>query len=345
MRFITAIALLVVCAYATEQSPEVHNERGAELHRRGKYAEAEVEHRAAVATYEARGDTKSEGYAAAASNLAATLQALGKEAESRTILTRVLALEPILADSLVIAQASNNLAILSHSERDFGRAISLLRRAITNKSVLAEMRSGMLHNLGAIYFESGQFRKARESFEQSMRDFPPKPASLNYLARLAARDRDHARAQWLLEQALEMQRKALGDTHPFVGVALSDIGELQRDRKMYAAAAESFERALSILQDSDGIHAASVFYHFGELRRMEGRDAEALQLYERAIGILTRACGPRHVRLAVIYKRAAQTTRRKTQAKEYTQLADVIERSRPDYTRHTVDASAFVKTK
>jgi tetratricopeptide (TPR) repeat protein len=272
------------------------------------------------------------------------LQSQGKAAEARTALMRTLALEPTLGDHEVIVYALNNLAFAHHAEREFPQAIALLRRAIARKSATPQVRSAMLHNLGSIYLELGQLRKARESFEQCLREAPPRPATLNYLARLAAKEDDYSRAQSLLEQALDTQRKALGETHPLVGLAWSDIAELQRDRKHYAASAETFQRALAILEGQE-LHTAGVLYHFGELRRMQGSDTEALALYERAIGILTRAYGPGHARLAIIYKRAAQGARRKDQAKEYMRLARTIEQSRPDYTRHTVDASAFVETK
>src|SRR5687768_15658680 len=128
MRLITAIALLVVCAYAAEQSPEGHDERGIALHRDGKYAAAEQEHRKAIELHEAAGDTRSAGYAGSLNNLAATLQSQGKAAEARTALMRTLALEPTLGDHEVIVYALNNLAFAHHAEREFPQAIALLRR-------------------------------------------------------------------------------------------------------------------------------------------------------------------------------------------------------------------------
>jgi tetratricopeptide (TPR) repeat protein len=355
------IIAVVVCAYAAQTVPpdEQLNQQGIAYFRQAKYVEAEQAYRKALELYRAVTPANAPGYGTLLNNLSAALEAQGRIVEARQVAEECLALEPRLGEKRdpVIAHALNRLALIHRTEREYTRAISLLQRALTISKANSGVRAATLHNLGAAYFEIGQKRKAESLLEESVAmyreggDHSQIPATLTYLANLAADRGDDARAESLLGQALDMRRSQFGDTHPHVALTLCDIGQLQRQAKQYGMSAEKFQQALDIAESAfgkDHIFLAPVLFNFGETRRLQGRHTEALALFERSIQILQQHYGPEHARLGVVYRAAAESSaklKRKEKAKSYTARAQTIISRIPDYEKHTIDMSAFLPQK
>ena len=158
-------------------------------------------------------------------------------------------------------------------------------------------------------------------------------------------------AKELLTEALQIRRASSGPSHPSVAIGLADLGEYHFKQGEYDKAAEMLESALDVVAatvGSDHLYGAPIVYHLGETRRMQGRHEEALALYNRSIAVVEKAYGPSHSRLSIVYRSAATSAaalKRKTEAKSFTQRAAAIERTQVDFTRHTVDVSAFIPRK
>jgi tetratricopeptide (TPR) repeat protein len=363
MRRSTVIALkLFVCAFAAwadpADAPVDHNKVGIGLFDQAKYAEAEQEHRKAIEIYRRLGAPGVSRYAASLSNLAAAVQAQGKTAEARQALEETLTLEPKLGEhrAQIIPNVLNALALMHHLENELPQALNLLQRALAMTPGAGETRAATLHNLAAVYFDMGRRRDAEEFFEQSVAmnkargDKDSLPPAYTYLARLAGQRGDIARAESLMQQALEI-RGELSPGHPVLAGTLGDVGELQKDTGKYDKAIESFQQALAILESQlgmDHMYAAPILFQYGDTLRLQGKDEEALALFMRTITILERAFGPDHARLATVYRSAAASStklKRKKEAKDYTKRAKAIMSRRVDYQRHTVDVSSFLPSK
>jgi tetratricopeptide (TPR) repeat protein len=359
MRAVYAVILAVVCLEPVlADTPQELNSRGVEFFRQGKYAESEKAYREALESYKSAPIRDVNGYAATLNNLAGTLQTDGKVAEAKVLLTEVVSLDSqIKGEDDIVTHALNNLALLHQAQGEYPKTIGLLQRALERSSVVSATRAGTLHNLAAAYLDLGQTKKAGELFEASLRmnsqvgAVRETPPTLAFLALLAARAKDTDRAFILLDRALRLRREIYGPTHPLVALSLNDIAELYTETKRYDDAAAVFEESLAIFKASVGVdhaYAAPVLFHYGESRRRQGRNEEALELFQRAIRIMETTFGPGHLRLGLVYRSAAlaaEKLRLKEDAKNYTARADVLQKGQIPYARHTIDVSSFTTRK
>ena len=171
------------------------------------------------------------------------------------------------------------------------------------------------------------------------------------IAKLAVRNRDYARAESLFQEALELRIQVFGATHPNVALTLCEIAEFQNETKRYDAAIETLERGLRYVEASLGagaIYSAALWFQYGQTKRKQEKHEDALVAYERAIRILQKHYGPEHARLAFVYRAAAASSaklKRKQEAKEYEARALALIQGKVDWSRHTVDVSAFLPSK
>jgi tetratricopeptide (TPR) repeat protein len=354
---------VVVCACASwAQSlteAQEHSALAIKLFRQAKFTEAEREYRLALDYARALGKAGLPEYSIFLANIAAVLQSQGRIKEARQALEECIFLEEHSLPQprgVTLAHALNNLALINQTEAKLTEATRLLKRA-SSLTVDERTRAGTMHNLGAVYFEMGQRKKAEKLFDDAveiyrrlnaMEELSP---ALTFVAKIAAEKGDTARAEVLLQEALELRKKISGPNHPNVALTLADIGEFQLSRKRYDAAIETFERALLMIEESlgpDHIFGVAILFQYAEAKQQLGHHDEALTVYERTIRILQRTYGPDHPRLAGIYRRAAFSSgklKRKQEAKAYEQRANAIARNNVDWQRHTIDVSAFLPGK
>lgn len=95
----------------------------------------------------------------------------GRIADAEEQLGEALALAHELADSLMAARASNNLASLAHMGNRPETALSLYRAALVIYQRIGD-RQGLIetyHNLGIVFRQSGQLEQAEEANENALR--------------------------------------------------------------------------------------------------------------------------------------------------------------------------------
>jgi tetratricopeptide (TPR) repeat protein len=95
----------------------------------------------------------------------------GRVAEAEEQLGEALALAHELADSLMAARVSNNLASLAHMGNRPETALSLYRGALVIYQRIGDRR-GLIetyHNLGIVFRQSGQLEQAEEANENALR--------------------------------------------------------------------------------------------------------------------------------------------------------------------------------
>jgi tetratricopeptide (TPR) repeat protein len=351
---------VVVCACASwAQSlteAQEHSALAIKLFRQAKFTESEREYRVALDYARALGKAGLPEYSIFLTNLAAVLQSQGRIKEARQALEECVSIEEHSLPQprgKTLAHALNNLALIVQTDGKLTAAVRLLKRA-SSLPVDERTRGGTMHNLGAVYFEMGQRKKAEKLFDDAVEIYrrlnsnEELSPALTFVAKIAAEKGDTARAQVLLQEALEIRTRISGPGHPNVALTLADIGEFQLSTKRYDAAIENFERALRIVADSlgaDHIYNVAILFLYAQAQQQLGHHEEALATYERTIRILQRTYGPDHPRLAAIYRHAAISSaklKRKEEAKTYAQRADAIARNTVDWKRHTIDVSAFL---
>jgi tetratricopeptide (TPR) repeat protein len=104
-------------------------------------------------------------------------------------------------------------------------------------------------------------------------------------------------ADSLLQQALTIRKKALGENHPDVAESLNSLASLFRVQGQYGAAEAHYRRALDIREAAFGPEHADVATSLNGLANVlwaQGRFEEAEPNYKRALAIRERVLGPEH---------------------------------------------------
>ena len=108
---------------------------------------------------------------------------------------------------------------------------------------------------------------------------------------------DHARAEPLLRQALEIRKRALGASHPGYAATLGDMADLELARGHYASAEPLYREALEIRKRSQGTSHpgyATALSGLGRLSAARGDYAGAGPLYREALEVRRKAQGASH---------------------------------------------------
>jgi tetratricopeptide (TPR) repeat protein len=155
-------------------------------------------------------------------------------------------------------------------------------------------RADVLANLGGAHWWTGQHRRAREYFEQSLAEHPAPHGRARALARLAVvheRLGDYPAAAACLAEALGLHR-SLRDRHG-EGAQLINLGALHRRLGRLAEAAECQREATSLFAElGDGRLEGYALGNLAVVEALLGRHGEALAHLERALSHC-RAAGDR----------------------------------------------------
>ena len=359
---IFAITVVVCACVSWAQSlseAQQHSENGMKLFRQAKFPEAEQEYRFALDYARSLGNAGLSEYTLALANVAAVLQAQGRLAEARQALEECVFMEEHSLPqprSTTLAHALNNLALIHQTQSEFTEASRLLKKA-SSLNVDERTRASTMHNLGAIYVELGQRKKAEKLFEEAIAIYRKVNATdelspaLTFVAKMASDRGDSVHAEALLREALDLRIKLYGPTHPNVALTMADVAQFQAFMKRYDAANATFEQALAIVEATlgrDHVYSALILFHYAEAKRKQEHHEEALDAYQRAIRIFTASYGPNHPRLAYIYRRAALSSaklKHKQETKDFEQRAEAIAKDNVDWQKHTIDVSAFLPGK
>jgi len=232
------------------------------------------------------------------------MHASGSYVEARDLAEecRTIALGLFGPDHPVSASSVNNLALMYKALGETGRATKYYREALG----LYRRSVGQVHrstatvacNL-ALLLRDSAIRGGGSDAE--LADPPPADGSSDAAAAL-----DEARS--LLEGAVETRSQVLGERHPEVSLAISQLATVLRARGDHNAASELLERAVESLDASyfaaQAVHGdaakvtsrlasllASALNSLGLLRKQQERHVEAEPLYARASALYDCAAG------------------------------------------------------
>jgi tetratricopeptide (TPR) repeat protein len=164
-----------------------------------------------------------------------------------------------------------------------------------------------LWSLGMLRHQQGQISQAEELYVRSLAilkssNAPETDVSpvLNDLASAYVSNQQWARAKQAYEQALEIDRRVLGDDHPKVAFRLQNLaivaqymGELQEAETLYRDALQRNEAAYGDRHPETAITKGN----YGLLLQREGRLAEAEPLLRDAVSIRLALYGPEHYKV------------------------------------------------
>ena len=177
-----------------------------------------------------------------------------------------------LADSNLVAAASNNLARLLQDTNRFAEAEPLMRRALANDEVAYGERQATM------------------------------AIRLNNLATLLHATNRLAEAEPLLRRALAIDEAALGEQHPTVAIRLNNLAMLLQDTSRFEEAEPLLWRALAIDEAAYGERHLTVAIRLNNLATLlhaTNRLAEAELLLRRALAIDEAVLGEQHPTVAI----------------------------------------------
>ena len=108
---------------------------------------------------------------------------------------------------------------------------------------------------------------------------------------------EYAKAEPLLQEALEVQEKVLGPEHPATATSLNNLAVLYGAMGEYAKAEPLYQEALRIRQkvlEPEHPDTATSLNNLASLYRAMGAYAKAEPLYQEALQILQKVFGPEH---------------------------------------------------
>ena len=180
-----------------------------------------------------------------------------------------------------------------------------------------ELRREMLTLLGRIYQRRGAYELAlpllREAVALGRRTLGPGhelAQSLNDLGAVLGKKAELDEARALLEEALVLRQKALGEEHPDVAVTYSELGRVLSAQGHLNEAEERFRSALAIRRKVLGPahrETATSMSDLGLLLRDKGDRAGAEALLRATLEILRRTRGPQHPDVATALSNLALT--------------------------------------
>ena len=236
----------------------------------------------------------------------------------KKVLSLVEEYEPIYAFELVdhaLKCGMNDSAV-----EEGGRLLYYLRNSLAYREALKEGEyihscisrverdekgSRFLFELGWIYDDSGNPRKAIDYYEQALsigrevygERHPSVATRLNNLGAAWYALGDSRKAIEYYEQALSIGREVYGERHPSVAAMLNNLGEVWRSLGDPRKAIDYYEQALSIDREVYGERHPSVatdLNNLGSAWDALGDPRKAIDYYEQALSIGREVYGERH---------------------------------------------------
>ena len=219
-----------------------------------------------------------------------------------------------LANSELIALASNNLAQLLERTNRLGEAEPLTRRALEIAEIaFGEQHPGVaiyLSNLASLLQDTNRIEEAEPLMRRALKIeavifgemHPNMVPSLNNLASLLQDTNRIEEAEPLMRRALEIAETAFGKRHPIVAVCLNNLAVLLQDTSRIDQAEPLMRRALEIDEGAFGEQHPTVAIRVSNLAQLlmnTNRLEEAEPLMRRALEIDEGAFGEHHPAVAI----------------------------------------------
>lgn len=173
-----------------------------------------------------------------------------------------------------------------------------------------EVRFELLNTIATAYRELGRFEDARDELTQVLAeqrdrlgpDHPMIARTLHGLARIEYLGTDHAHAEQLAREALDMRKRLYGKSHPQIAASLALMGVLYMDRDDFNKSEACLQEALAIFRecqadapnDVDPTNVAACMSRLASLDERKGNFAAAESKYREALAIFRQAAGDEH---------------------------------------------------
>jgi tetratricopeptide (TPR) repeat protein len=289
----TELANLVsVCLHATARgelttAPYLSSILVRALLASSRHHEGRAIHTAALDAARAAGDQRAEARALA--SLGTSCGQAGSYQDAEAHLIAAIRLGHVAADESAEALAMRSLALVHWHLGRHGDAIELGRRALTVSRACGDPlgTAAMLLNQAGFLWRQGRIADALRDLTESLSIYQENvypyglAQTLSTIAEIHRRQGRYAESANHVRQALDTacnSRDRAGE-----GVALRDLGSLRLCQGDYDGAATYLLRAVARLErvyPNAGAHALS---QLGEVRRGQGRYAEAIAIQERAL--------------------------------------------------------------
>lgn len=301
----------------------IHNNIGVLLTEFGHYAEAEEQHREALAIREKTLEKNHPDIATSYNYLAIIFNLEGKYSEAENYFREALRIREICfpADDIYIAASLNNLASLLVEEGKYNEAEPLHKRAleIREKNLGSEHPdvASSLANLAVFYYEQGNFSEAIELQKRVIKivekiygiEHPNYARDLTNLGVYYDSSGNYNEAEKLYSQALNVFKKTLVPESPALAMAMSNFGHFYYYQGRYNEAEPLQKQSLEIFENALGKEhpdVATALDNLAELYRIQADYKEAEKLFNRSLNIKEKKLGLNHPKVSESLRGLAQ---------------------------------------
>ncbi|MEM7367966.1 MAG: CHAT domain-containing tetratricopeptide repeat protein [Bacteroidota bacterium] len=206
-----------------------------------------------------------------------------------------------------------NIGTLQREMGKFHLALSFFQRAngIAEKSYPSATPMFLL-TLGETYYQIGEFKKARNHFEQGIsfieqhlsKELPLYATLLTDLGKTYRALGDDHQAEQLFQQSLTLTERTQGKQAFIYATVLSHLGEINMKRNQYEKAQAHFQESLQLVEhikDKQPLSYAANLHLLAMAELRLGHLSTALRLVEESQSYLTQTHGPLHLNFATLH--------------------------------------------
>ncbi len=146
-------------------------------------------------------------------------------------------------------------------------------------------------------------QKANKVYEAS-EDWSNYVKSLNRIANSYRSKANYDTSLLLLEKALQIGIKKLGEIHPEIASNYNGFGLWQYEKSNYPKAIEYYKKSLKIWKETtneESIEASSSYNNIAQCLNKQGEFRKALEFYTKALEIRKKRLGENHYKTALVY--------------------------------------------
>ena len=240
--------------------------------------------------------------------LALTFVYRGDFAEAERLRREALRLLSGLSDEPTrdLSDVLHNLALTMEGQGDFEEAEDLYRQSLAIDRALSGDEhptvATALGNLGRLLKNSRGWeaaepvlREAQDINRKALGDHPATARSMTALASILSDKGDAAGAEQLFREALEMQRRFLGDDHPGITSMMNNLAIELRETGRLEEAESLYREAIAILRkQGDHPSLGTELHNLARLLAERREFAEAEALYQEACALSDKRDGLNH---------------------------------------------------
>lgn len=265
VRFLLSGALLISCLAAEDTASaglalaRSWNHSAEQLIDRGSYEEARQLYARSLPLMETALGPEDPATVTTLGNLCSASSHLHAYLDAKPLCTQALLLrEKVLGPKhLDVARSLSDLGLVYANEGSFGRAESLLRRALRINASFPDSPDlpTLLNNFGYLYFKKGKYGPAENYFERAIvsiednrgGDDPALVAMFGNVGTVYLANHQYARAEQRFRQALAVAERAFGPGQAASLQALVGLAHVEAAQGKSSEAADTLQRAQSVV--------------------------------------------------------------------------------------------------